>query len=110
MNFALKAAEKLQKDNKADIGVIDMFSLKPIDRPAVLKAAKTGRIVVAQDHNKIGGLGSLIGMVLLEEGIHCKYKVLGCPDYFVPVATAKYLYHKFGYDVEGLVENMKELL
>jgi transketolase len=110
VNFALKAAEKLQKDNKADIGVIDMFSLKPIDRPAVLKAAKTGRIVVAQDHNKIGGLGSLIGMVLLEEGIHCKYKVLGCPDYFVPVATAKYLYHKFGYDVEGLVENMKELL
>ena len=110
VNFALKAAEILRRDNGADIGVIDMFSLKPIDRLAVLKAAKTGRIVVAQDHNKIGGLGSLIGMVLLEEGIHCKYKVLGCPDYFVPVATAKYLYHKFGYDAEGLVENMKELL
>lgn len=110
VNFALKAAEKLRRDNGADIGVIDMFSLKPIDRQTVLKAAETGRIIVAQDHNKIGGLGSLVGMVLLEEEIHCKFKVLGCPDYFVPVATAKYLYHKFGYDVEGLVENMRELL
>ncbi len=94
----------------ADIGVIDMFSIKPIDKEAILKAATTGRIVVAQDHNVIGGLGSLVSMVLMEAGISCKVRMLGCPDYFVPVATAKYLYHKFEYDEEGLVKHMRELL
>ncbi|MCX4353001.1 MAG: transketolase family protein [Lachnospiraceae bacterium] len=110
VNFALYAARRLKEEYAAEIGVMDMFSLKPIDRSAVLKAASTGKIVVAQDHNIIGGLGSLVSRVLLEEGISCKVKLLGCPDYFVPVATAKYLYHRFGYDEEGLIENMRQLL
>lgn len=110
VNFALKAARQLKAKHVADIGVMDMFSLKPIDRSAILKAASTGKIIIAQDHNIIGGLGSLVGRVLLEEGISCKVKVLGCPDYFVPVATAKYLFHRFGYDEEGLIENMRQLL
>ncbi len=110
VNFAIKAAQRLKRDNVADIGVIDMFSIKPIDKEAILKAATTGRIVVAQDHNVIGGLGSLVSMVLMEAGISCKVRMLGCPDYFVPVATAKYLYHKFEYDEEGLVKHMRELL
>lgn len=109
VNFALEAAERLKKTDGLNIGVIDMFSLKPIDRDAIKKAAGTGRIVVAQDHNLIGGLGSLVGTVLLEEEIQCKFKALGCPDYFVPVATAKYLYHKFGYDADGLEDSMRRM-
>ncbi len=110
VNFALEAAKSIKSNYKADIGVIDMFTLKPIDQLAIVKAAKTGRIIIVQDHNKIGGLGSLVGKVLLENGILCKCKILGAPDYFVPVATANYLYNKFGYNVEGLIKNMVELL
>jgi transketolase len=64
---------------------------------------------VAQDHNVIGGLGSLVSQVIAENRLSCNYEVLGCPDYFVPVASSGYLYHKFGYDEVGLVSKMKNL-
>ena len=86
-----------------------MFCIKPFDKEIVIEKAKTGRIVVAQDHNVIGGLGSMISLFLMENNISCKYKVLGCPDYFVSVATADYLYRKFEYDTEGLKKNMKAM-
>ena len=56
--------------------------IKPIDREAVVSAAKTGRIVCAQDGNIIGGLGYQVAAVLAEEGIGCKFKMLGAPDEF----------------------------
>ncbi len=108
VNFALEAA--MEMENIASIGVIDMFTLKPIDRQAIAKAAGTGRIVVAQDHNVIGGLGTLVGQVVLEENLCCKYQVLGCPDYFTPASPADYLYHKFGFDMNGLKRAMTKLL
>lgn len=107
---ALEAANNINRKTGANISVIDMFCIKPIDREAVLSAAKTGRIVVAQDHNIIGGLGNIVAFVLAESGAICRLKVLGCPDYFVPVATADYLYHKYEYDAEGLEKNMMLLL
>ena len=109
VSCALEAVKWLKQSENIHIGVMDMFSLKPLDKKAVLKAARTGKIVVAHDHNIIGGLGDLVGRILLEEGCICKYKVLGAPDYFVPPSTAEYLYHEFELDTEGLVRNMKGL-
>ena len=40
----------------------------------------------------------------------CKFRMLGCPDKFVPIATPPYLYHVNGYDAEGLEHAMAELL
>lgn len=110
VHHAMQAAERLKKEVGAEIRVVDMHTLKPLDREAVLDAAKTGRIICAQDHNIIGGLGYLVAAVLAEAGISCKYKILGCPDEYVPLATPDYLYHLNQYDADGLFESMKALL
>ena len=106
---AIKASAEL-KNQGISIGVIDMYSIKPFDEKAVYKAAHTGNIIVAQDHNRIGGLGSLVASFMMEQQIYCKFKVLGCPDHFVPIATSDYLYHKFEYDQDGLVRNMRDMI
>ena len=61
-----------------------MHTLKPIDRDAVVKAAKTGKIVTVEDHNIKGGLGSIIADTLLECGVFAQLKKIGIPDTFVP--------------------------
>ncbi len=107
---ALNAAKKIKEECGADIRVVDMHTIKPLDKAAVLAAAKTGRIVIAHDHNIIGGLGSHVSMVLAEAGICCKVKILGAPNQFVPIATADYLYRLNEYDAEGIEKNMRSLL
>ncbi len=110
VHFALDAAKKLKDDIGADVRVIDMHTIKPLDKDAVITAAKTGRIVCAQDGNIIGGLGHHVAAALMEAGASCKYKMFGCPDHFVPVATTEYLYRKNEYDTQGLYDHMKKLL
>ena len=66
--------------------------------------------MVAHDHNVIGGLGTQVGQVLAEEGIGVKFANLGIPDHFEPMAHAPYLYHKFGFDTEGLEKAMLGLM
>lgn len=110
VHLALEAARKLKEELGAEISVIDMHTIKPIDKEAVLSAARTGRIVCAQDGNIIGGLGYQVAPVLMEGGVACKFKILGCPDHFVPIATTEYLYRKNEYDAQGLFDHMKKML
>lgn len=110
VHFALDAAKKMKQDLNVNIRVIDMHTIKPIDEEAVIAAAKTGRVVCAQDGNIINGLGYQVAAVLMEAGVSCKFTMLGCPDHYVPIATTEYLYQLNGYDVDGLYENMKRLL
>ena len=110
VQFALEAAERLEKETGAKIRVIDMHTIKPIDERAVTEAAKTGRVIAAQDHNIIGGLGYYAAAVIAKSGLATQFKILGCPDYFVPIATAPYLFKVNEYDTDGLVKNMKEML
>lgn len=110
VHFALEAANRLKEELGANVRVIDMHTIKPLDKQAVLSAAKTGRVVCAQDGNIIGGLGYQVAAVLMEAGAICKFKMLGCPDYYVPVATPEYLYRKNEYDAQGLFDHMKKML
>ena len=110
VQYAKKAAEEIRTKTGQAIRVVDMYSIKPIDRDAVISAAKTGNVIVAQDHNVIGGLGSIIATVIAEERISTHIKILGIPDEFVPMAHASYLYNKFELDSEGLEKEMRNLL
>lgn len=110
VKYALQAALHIKEKTDKNIRVIDMHTMKPIDREAVKEAAKTGRIIVAQDHNVVGGLGYHVAQVLTEEGIAVKYKNIGIDDRFVAMAHAPYLYHMFGFDDEGLEKSMMQLL
>ena len=77
--YAVAAAEMLAAEG-IRARVIDMHTIKPLDRQAVIKAAKeTGAINTAEDHNIYGGLGSAVAEVLAEEGLACKFRRLGIP-------------------------------
>lgn len=110
VQYALEAAEKIALEANKQIRVVDMYSIKPIDKEAIISAAKTGRVIVVQDHNVIGGLGYSVAALLAESGVSAKFKILGVPDQFVAMAHAPYLYHKFEMDVHGLIKNMLSLL
>ncbi|MGI6005636.1 MAG: transketolase family protein [Christensenellales bacterium] len=110
VGYAMEAAKRIKEETGADIRVVDVHTLKPVDKEAIVSAAETGRVVVAQDHNIMGGLGYIAAAVLQEAGVACKYKMLGCPDQYVPLATTPFLYKINEYDTDGLVKNMKAFL
>lgn len=110
VHFAIEAAERIKEKTGKSIRVVDMHTIKPIDRKAVISAALTGKVIAAQDHNIIGGLGYQAAAVIAEEGISTKFEILGCPDYFVPIATPEYLFHVNEYDTDGLEKHMTKMI
>lgn len=110
VQYALTASKAILKETGKKIRVVDMYSIKPIDKVAIHSAAETGNIIVAQDHNIYGGLGSMVSMVLAENSYSTKFKVCGISDEFVAMAHAGYLYHHFGFDAEGLKKEMLQML
>lgn len=110
VQYALEAANRIAEKTGKQIRVVDMYSIKPVDKKAIISAAGTGTIVVAQDHAIIGGLGTMVSQVLAEEGLGIKFKILGIPDYYETMAHAPYLYQKFGYDADGLENCILEML
>lgn len=107
---ALAAADELLATRGAQVRVVDLASVRPLDEAAVLDAVGTGAVVVAQDANVAGGLGYQVAAVMANAGVSCRFRMLGCPNKFVPIATPPYLYHVNGYDAEGLARAMGELL
>lgn len=104
---ALLAAEHLAKANIA-ARVVDMASIKPIDQDLILEsAAQTGAIVTAENHNIIGGLGSAVAEVLMDEGIGLPFKRVGVQDQFCEGGTTPYLMQKFGLDAPAIAEAVR---
>jgi transketolase len=106
---ALKAADALEQEG-IDARVIDMFTIKPIDRECVLECAeKTGAIVTAENHNIIGGLGSAVAEVLSEEGAGVLARV-GVNDRFGEVGELDYLMETFGLTASNICAKAKEAI
>ncbi len=90
--------------------VINMASIKPIDREIIAKAAReTGAIVTAEEHNIIGGLGSAVCEVVAEE---CPVPVLrvGTQDVFGRSGVPAKLFEIYGLDTKTIVEKAKEAI
>ena len=107
VNSALEAAELLAADGiKAD--VINIHTIKPIDKDILVKTAqKTGKVFTAEEHSVIGGLGAAVCEVLAEE---CPTKVcrIGVNDVFGESGSAGALLVKYRLDGKGLYEQIKE--
>ena len=104
---ALKAQESL-KEKGVNVRVIDIHTIKPIDKEMIIKCAKeTKKLVSIEDHNIIGGLGSAISEVLTEE-YPAKLVCLGIHDTFGKSGKAEELMKYFGItadDIEKLFNN-----
>ncbi len=106
---AKKAAEALEKEDKS-IRVLDMYCLKPLDKEAVLKAAKeTKAILTVEEHSPYGGLGSMVAQLTAAEH-PTKVRNLTLPD--APVVTGKTaeIFHHYGLDAEGIAKAAREML
>ncbi len=99
---ALKAQEEL-KNNGIDVRVIDIHTIKPIDKEIIVKCAKeTKKLISIEDHNVIGGLGSAISEVLTEE-YPSKLIRLGIKDTFGKSGKAEELMEYFGIVAKNIV-------
>ena len=106
---ALKAQELLKVD-EIDIRVIDMFSLKPIDKEVIIKCAKeTDNLITVEDHNVVGGLGSIIADVLAEE-FPAKLFKMGIKDRFGESGDGMELLGKFEINADSIVKKVKEVV
>ena len=100
---ALKAKELLEKEG-IHIRVIDMHTIKPIDREMIVKCAKeTKKLISIEDHSVIGGLGSAIAEVLTEE-YPCKLIRMGIKDTFGKSGSAVDLLKYFGLTSEDIIK------
>ena len=99
---ALKAQEIL-KENGINVRVIDIHTLKPIDKVLIIKCAKeTKRIITVEDHNIIGGLGTAVCDVLSEE-YPTKVEKMGIPDCFGRSGKSEELLKYFRIDSMAIV-------
>jgi len=114
VNQALKACDELAKDG-ISAGVLDVLTLKPIDKNAILEqAGKVRAIISAENAQMMSGLGSAIAEILAENCCSksncCKFARIGINDEFGEVGTQDYLVDRFGFDVGSFVKKAKELL
>lgn len=106
---ALLAADMLAEQG-ISAEVIDAFSVKPLDADTILASAKkTGRVVVAEEHSVIGGLGSAVAELLAAElPLPCEF--VGVRDCFGKSGEFEELLAYFGLDAAAVVEAVKKAM
>jgi len=106
---SMKAAEILQEQN-VNAAVLNVFTIKPIDREAIAAAAKnTGAVVTVENHNIHNGLGSAVAEVLAETTPVPMARV-GIQDEFGEVGSVDYLKERFGLTAENIAKNALEVI
>jgi len=104
---AIKAQEELKKEG-INIRVIDMHTIKPIDKELIIKCAKeTKKIITIEDHSIIGGLGSAVCEVLSTD-YPTKVIRMGIKDTFGKSGKAEELLAYFGLTARNIIEKVKE--
>ena len=103
---ALEAAKMLEADG-ISAEVINIHTIKPLDRELVVKTAtKTGKVVTVEEHSIIGGLGSAVAEVLCEEA-PSKLLRIGVNDCFGESGPALELIKKYELDAESIYKKVK---
>ncbi len=106
---ALEAAALLEKEG-ISVRLLDMHTIKPLDKKAVLAAAEDcGAIVTAEEHSIYGGLASLAAAAL-SEGFPCRMKAVGIKDVFGESGKPDELFKKYGLSARDIVKAVRSLV
>lgn len=106
---AKDAAKLLEKDG-IDARVLDMYCVKPIDRDAVIKAAKETRaIITIEEHTMIGGLGAMVSQIVSSE-YPKKVINMSLPDAPVVTGNSKEIFDHYGLNAENIAKTAAELM
>lgn len=105
---AMMAASQLAEEG-IDVRVIDMHTIKPLDEEIILQAAKeTGRIVTAEEHSVIGGLGSAVAEVLCRK-CPVRMEMVGQHDTYGESGKPEELKEKYGMTAADIVKAVREV-
>jgi transketolase len=107
---ALLAADQLSQEG-VSVRVVNLHTVKPVDREAILSAARETRaLVTVEEHTVIGGLGSAVAEVLAEAGVAVPFRRLGVQDLFGESGEPEELFAKYGLDAASVATTLRQLL
>lgn len=107
---AKAAVEKLIAQGLS-VGLVDMHTIKPIDRNLIRDiAGRTGAILTVEEHNVIGGLGGAVAEALADEGSGVKLTRHGIFDEYSLIAPPTHLYKHYKLDAEGIEDVARGVL
>ncbi|HRX93981.1 MAG TPA: transketolase family protein [Chitinophagaceae bacterium] len=102
-------AGKMLRDKGIKARVLDMASIKPYDKEAIVKAAKeTGKIITVEEHSQFGGLGSIVTETLSESPI--PVKIIGIPDEHAINGKSPEIFAYYGLDYKGIFKSAMKFL
>ena len=105
---ALEAADLLAREG-ISTAVVNIATVRPIDREAIVRAAERGPIVTVEEHTVFGGLGSAVAEVVVETR-PVRMKMLGVPGVFAPTGSAEFLLEHFGLTAQGIAAAARTLV
>lgn len=107
---ALAAMRELQAKGHS-VGLIDMHTIKPLDREAIMAAARKSRVILTvEEHNILGGLGGAVAEVLAEEGGGARLARHGIKDEYSLIGPPTHLYRHYKLDGAGIEDVAQTLL
>ena len=107
---ALEAAGLLQAEG-IDAQVVDLLSLKPIDRELIISCAgETGACVCAEEHQNYGGMGSAVAEVLAGAGVGAPTEFVGIQDCFTETGNYDLLLEKYGLDAAAVAAAARKVV
>jgi transketolase len=102
VTVAKQAADDLAREG-ISICVVDMSTIKPLDAEIIDVARKKRTVVTVENHSIIGGLGSAIAELLLENGVAVRLARVGVDDTFAEGGTTPYLFTKYGLHKDAVI-------
>jgi len=92
-------------------GIISMHTIKPFDAGALLHAARNTRaLITVEEHSVYGGLGERCASLLMEQGVHLPFKIVGFPDEHTVTGSQMEIFKHYGISAQGLAQTARQLL
>jgi len=108
---SVNAAKTLAEKENISVRVVNMHTIKPIDKEAIIYSAnKTRRILTIEEHNIEGGLGDAVASVIAENQLKCVFKKHGMMDEFATIGYAEDLYSYYKFDANGIADLVREMM
>jgi transketolase len=104
---ALQAAARLEADH-VDVAVLHVPTIKPLDTEAILRAARTDRLVVTlENHTVIGGLSESVAATLAYAGVGNRVVPIALPDEFLAAGALPTLHDRYGLSTDAIVAKVR---
>lgn len=106
---AFEAAKLLEKEG-ISVGVVDLFSIKPMDTDTILREATEAKVIMTiEEHSYFGGMGSMVSQVIAEK-LQKKIINISLPDEPVITGSSKEVFKYYGMDIEGISDRIRKII